>query len=53
MESFSFLKESPKIACFRMMKDNKTREEIMSSLNLPMATYYRYRQAVLGEEKKA
>lgn len=52
-ESFNFLKESPKTACLRMIGENKTREEIMSVLKLPIATYYRYRQTVLGEEKKA
>lgn len=53
MESFSFLKESPKIACLRMMKENKTQEEISNVLNISRSTYFRYKQAVLGEEKKA
>jgi hypothetical protein len=53
IESFSFLKESPKSVCLRMMKDNKTKEEIVSSLNISERTYFRYRQAVLGEEKRA
>jgi DNA-directed RNA polymerase specialized sigma subunit len=53
MESFSFLKESPKIACLRMMKENKTQEEISNVLNISRSTYFRYKQVVLGEENKA
>lgn len=53
LESFSFLKESPKAACFRMIREHKTQEEINDVLGIPRSTYFKYRQAVLGEDKKA